>query len=104
DFEKHKEYVEELSKSSLPAVRSAAFWRIGKDEFESGKAADATVSFMKGYYLFPNEKYAVQNLQGAKAGYTKRKMKKETEIVDKMLSKYNVKNEKNTAKNGVKGK
>lgn len=104
DFEKHKEYVEELSKSSLPAVRSAAFWRIGKDEFESGKAADATVSFMKGYYLFPNEKYAVQNLQGAKAGYTKRKMKKETEIVDKMLSKYNVKNEKNTAKNGIKGK
>ena len=56
---------------------------------------------MKGYYLFPDEKYAVENLIGAKASYTKRKMKKELAVIEDMLQNYNVKNEKSTSNQKV---
>ena len=39
EYEKHMDYIVELSKTSTPAVRSASLWRIGKDQFESGKTA-----------------------------------------------------------------
>ena len=62
---------------------------------------DAAVSFMKGYYLFPEEKYAAENLIGAKASYTKRKMQKELAVVENMLKEYNIKNEKSTSNQKV---
>ena len=101
DFDKHAAYIEEMAKTSTPAVRSASLWRIGKNQFENGKVEDAAASFMKGYYLFPNEKYAAENLIGAKASYTKRKMKKELAVVENMLKNYNIKNEKSTSNQKV---
>lgn len=101
EYEQHKDYIVELSKTSTPAIRSASLWRIGKDQFESGKTADASVTFMKGYYLFPNEKFALENLIGAKASYTKRKKEKELAIVNKILKEYNIKNEKSQANQKV---
>lgn len=101
EYEKHMDYIVELSKTSTPAVRSASLWRIGKDQFESGKTDEAVVTFMKGYYLFPEEKYALENLIGAKATYTKRKKEKELAIVDEMLKKYNIKNEKSNTNQKV---
>ncbi len=101
DFEKNKDYITKLSKTSIPSIRSAAYWRIGKHEFEKGKSEDAAVDFMKGYYLFPDEQYASKNLIGAKASYTKRKMTKETVIIDKLLEKYNDKNNKLTTNKKV---
>lgn len=101
DYDKHAAYIEELSKTSTPAVRSASLWRIGKNQFETGKTAESAISFMKGYYLFPKEKYASQNLIGAKASYTKRKMKKELAVIEKMLQEYNIKNEKSTSNQKV---
>ena len=95
------DYIVELSKTSTPAVRSASLWRIGKDQFESGKTADASVTFMKGYYLFPEEKYALENLIGAKASYTKRKKEKELSVVEKILKEYSIKNEKSQANQKV---
>lgn len=101
DFDKHAAYIEEMAKTSTPAVRSASLWRIGKNQFENGKVEDAAVSFMKGYYLFPEEKYAAENLIGAKASYTKRKMKKELVVIEDMLKEYNIKNEKSTSNQKV---
>lgn len=101
EYEQHKDYILELSKTSTPAIRSASLWRIGKDQFESGKTADASVTFMKGYYLFPNEKFALENLIGAKASYTKRKKEKELAIINKILKEYNIKNEKSQANQKV---
>ena len=101
DFDKHAAYIEEMAKTSTPAVRSASLWRIGKNQFENGKVEDAAVSFMKGYYLFPEEKYAAENLIGAKASYTKRKMQKELAVVENMLKEYNIKNEKSTSNQKV---
>lgn len=101
EYEKHMDYIVELSKTSTPAVRSASLWRIGKDQFESGKTADASVTFMKGYYLFPEEKYALENLIGAKASYTKRKKEKELSVVEKILKEYSIKNEKSQANQKV---
>ena len=101
EYEKHMDYIVELSKTSTPAVRSASLWRIGKDQFESGKTADASVTFMKGYYLFPKEKYALENLIGAKASYTKRKKEKELSVVEKILKEYSIKNEKSQANQKV---
>ena len=101
EYENHKDYIIELSKTANPAIRSASLWRIGKDEFESGKTEDATITFMKGYYLFPEEKYAVENLIGAKASYTKRKKTKELAVIDKMLKEHNIKNEKSKANQKV---
>lgn len=98
EFEQHRDYILELSKTSTPAVRSASLWRIGKDQFESGRTADASITFMKGYYLFPEEKFALENLIGAKASYTKRKKDKEVAIIDKMLKKYNKNNKKSNTK------
>ena len=101
DYDKHKDYIIELSKKSTPAVRSASYWRIGKNNFENGKVEDAAVEFMRGYYLFPQEKYALENLVGAKASYTKRKRNKELAVIDKMLKEYNIKNEKSSANQKV---
>ena len=101
DYDKHAAYIEEMAKTSVPAIRSASLWRIGKNQFENGLVEDAAVSFMKGYYLFPDEKYAAENLIGAKASYTKRQMKKELAVIEKMLKEYNVKNEKSTSNQKV---
>lgn len=56
---------------------------------------------MKGYYLFPEEKYALENLIGAKASYTKRKKEKELSVVEKILKEYSIKNEKSQANQKV---
>lgn len=96
DYDKNASYIEEMSKSSTPAIRSASLWRIGKNQFETGQIEDATISFMKGYYLFPDEQYAHKNLIGAKASYSKRNMKKELSVVENILKSYDIKNEKST--------
>ncbi len=100
-FENHKDYFTDLAYTSIPSVRSAVYWRMGKHKFEKGKTEDAAVDFMRGYYLFPEEKYAQKNLIGAKAAYTKRKKTKELAVIEKMLNKYNIKNEKSTTNKKV---
>ncbi len=91
-----------MSNRSTRANRSASLWRKGKNQFETGKIEDATISFMKGYYLFPDEQYAHKNLIGAKASYSKRNMKKELSVVENILKSYDIKNEKSTTNTNKK--
>lgn len=89
DFNRHKDYIYELSENSIPSVSSASIWRIGKYEYDSGKTEESAVIFMKGYYLYPEEKYAELNLKGARSTYVKRQMNNEVKIIDKLIAKYN---------------
>ncbi len=90
-FIKHKESVYRLASDGPDDVRAAAVWRIGRDYSERDMHEEAARQYLKGYYLFPKEPYAVKNLEGAKASYDARQMTAQSEKAAELLASYGVK-------------
>ncbi len=91
-FETHKQSIFELTHSGYSDISSVALWRIGMYYAEKKDYEKSAQSFLKGYYLFPKEEYAVKNLKGARWTYETRKMKLQKDNINKLLDTYNIKN------------
>ena len=89
-FLKHKESINRLASEGPADVRSVALWRIGKDYTEREMHAEAARQYLKGYYLFPKEPYAIKNLESAKASYDVRQMEAQSGKVSELLATYGV--------------
>lgn len=104
-FEAHKESVYNLANEGSNDVRSIAWWRIGMVFAEKKDYDESARSFMKGYYLFPKEQYAIKNLKGARWTYNERKMTPQINAINKIIETYEVDDKKdNTKKSSNKNK
>ena len=96
-FIKHSTSIATLASEGPDDVRATAIWRIGKDYSDRQMYEEAAREYLKGYYLFPKEKYAIKNLEGAKASYDAREMKTQSDKVSQLIESYNIKVNKTTS-------
>ena len=63
-------------------------------KYEKKMYEDAARQYLRGYYLFPKESYAVKNLEGAKVAYDARGMKAQSKKVSELIKTYSIDNKK----------
>jgi hypothetical protein len=87
ELPKYEEVIQEMIDSKNPAIAPAAYFNQGR-MFEEKKELDkAATSYMKGYYLFPDSKYATQGLRKTIAVYKTQGKEREAKLLEDKLKK-----------------
>ncbi len=82
-----KSFIEGLIKDGNPAVLPLAYFYSGSAQYNTKDYEASAAALLKGYYLYPNSKYAAKSLEKAASAYDNLGRKEEAEIMRKKLKK-----------------
>jgi predicted negative regulator of RcsB-dependent stress response/TolA-binding protein len=82
-----KSLLESLIKEGNPAVLPLAYYYSGMIQFGAKDYESAAATLLKGFYLYPNSKYAAKSVEKAASAYDSLGRKEEADIMRKKLKK-----------------